>query len=322
MGDVSQVGEARRLAQGLCRTAGLDDALAGRVAIVVTEAATNVVRHGRGGELVIRLLEAGDARGVEILALDRGPGIADVGRALQDGHSTGGTPGTGLGAIRRLSTVFDLYTAAGRGTGVLSQVWTAPPPLPVHGVVCLPKPGESSCGDVWALKPLDGAWRALVADGLGHGPEARTAAMAVAASVTGSPTGVAEALVAAHLAARSTRGAAAAVADVRASAGEVSFSGVGNVAAVLLGAGTSHSMVSTNGTLGQGLVRPRAFTYRAPPGALMVLSSDGLASRWSLEPYPGLQSRHPGLVAGLLYRDHSRQRDDVTVLVIRLDGAT
>jgi hypothetical protein len=78
-------------------------------------------------------------------------------------------------------------------------------------------------------------------------------------------------------------------------------------------------MVSINGTLGQGVVKPREFNYAAPPGGLMVLASDGLASRWSLDAYPGLQSRHPGLVSGILYRDHSRQRDDVTVLAIRLD---
>jgi anti-sigma regulatory factor (Ser/Thr protein kinase) len=317
--DVSQVGEVRRLASANCRANGLDETLAGRVAVVVTEAATNAVRHGRGGELLIRSLEAGEARGLEVLTLDRGPGIADVGRALGDGHSTGGTPGTGLGAIRRLSTVFDLYTVPGQGTAVLAQVWTRAPGHPVHGAVCVPKRGEAECGDVWALQPLGTGWRALVADGLGHGPDARAAAVSVANGVTTSPSGVAEALANAHLRARATRGAAAAVAEVT-PPGSVSFSGVGNVTAVLLGEGMAHSMVSSNGTLGQGVVRPRAFTYAAPAGGLIVMCSDGLASRWSLDAYPGLQSRHPGLVAGILYRDHSRHRDDVTVLALRLEG--
>jgi anti-sigma regulatory factor (Ser/Thr protein kinase) len=319
--DMSQVGEARRLAGAAARAAGLDDVAAGRLAVVVTEAASNVVRHGGGGEMLLRVLDTGDARGVEVLAIDRGPGIADVARALQDGHSTGGTPGTGLGAIRRLATVFDLHTAAGVGTIVLAQVWTRPPPAPVHGAVCLPKRGESECGDVWALQHLGGGgWRALVADGLGHGPDAHEAARKVAEGVTASPTGAAQAMVNAHLAARPTRGAAAAVVELEA-AREVRFSGVGNVAAVLLGDGSTHSMVSINGTLGQGVVRPREFTYSVPAGGLMVLASDGLASRWSLDAYPGLQARHPALVAGVLYRDHSRQRDDVTVVAVRLEEA-
>ena len=317
--DASQVGEARRLASAVCRGANLDETLSGRVAVVMTEVASNVVRHGRGGEVLLRALAAGDARGLEILALDRGPGIADVARALQDGHSTGGTPGTGLGAIRRLSTVFDLQTAPDQGTAVLAQLWTGTPPAPAHGVVCLPKRGETECGDVWALQALGHGWRALVADGLGHGPDARSAALSVASGITTSPPGVAHALTNAHLAARATRGAAAAVAEA-AEPSSVHFAGVGNVTAVLLGAGRAHNMVSVNGTLGQGVVKPRAFTYAAPPGGLLVLASDGLASRWSLDAYPGLQSRHPGVVAGILYRDHSRKRDDVTVLAIRLDA--
>jgi anti-sigma regulatory factor (Ser/Thr protein kinase) len=317
--DVSQVGEARRLAGSTCRAAGLDDVLAGRVAVVVTEVASNAVRHGGGGEVLLRTLESGEARGVEILCLDRGPGIPDVARALQDGHSTAGTPGTGLGAIRRLSSVFDLYTAGGHGTAVLAQIWTREPAGPVHGVVCVPKRGETECGDVWAVQRLAGGWRVLVADGLGHGPEARVAALSVAQAVTGSPPGVAQALANAHLAARPTRGAAAAVVEVDATR-TVRFSGVGNVAAVLLGADSSHSLVSINGTLGQGVVRPREFTYSWPPAGVLVLCSDGLATRWSLGPYPGLHSRHPALLAGVLYRDHSRQRDDVTVLAVRLEA--
>jgi anti-sigma regulatory factor (Ser/Thr protein kinase) len=317
--DASQVGEARRLAGAACRQAGLDEVTSGRVAVVVTEAATNVVRHGRGGELLTRPLALGEARGLEVLALDRGPGISDVGRALQDGHSTGGTPGTGLGAIRRLSSVFDIYTGA-QGTAVLAQMWTHPPPRPPHGVVCLPKRGQTECGDVWALHHLGAGWRVVVVDGLGHGPDARAAAISVANAVAASRSGAAEALASAHLAARATRGAAAAVAEIDPS-GSIRFGGVGNVAAVLLGPRSAQNMVSINGTLGQGVVRPREFTYAAPAGGLLVVTSDGLASRWSLDGYPGLQSRHPALVAAILYRDHSRNRDDLTVLAVRLDGA-
>jgi anti-sigma regulatory factor (Ser/Thr protein kinase) len=320
--DASQVGEARRLAHGCCRLAALDEHTAGRVAIVVTEVATNVLRHGRGGELLLRVLSDGPARGVAVLALDHGPGIRDVARALQDGHSTAGTLGTGLGAIRRLSTVFDLFTS-GAGTAVLSQVWTSSPPGPVYGAVCLAKRGEPEPGDVWVLQRLGEAWRAVVADGLGHGPDARAAAVALVNAVLASSDGVVNTLTAAHLAARSTRGGAAAVAEVAPAAGEVRFCGVGNVAGVLVDAGGSgRNMVSVNGTVGQGVVRPRVFTYAGGPGTLLVLYSDGLGSRWSLEAYPGLQARHPEIVAGILYRDHARGgRDDVTVLAARIEAS-
>jgi anti-sigma regulatory factor (Ser/Thr protein kinase) len=315
--DATQVGEARRLAAAECRVAGLDETHAGRVALVVTEAATNIVRHGSGGEILLRVLHADGARGIEVLAVDTGRGIEDVGRALRDGHSTAGTPGTGLGAIRRLSTVFDIYTSQG-GTALLSQVWTGTPALPVHGAVCVAKPGETESGDVWALQVRPGGWRLIVADGLGHGLHAREAAVCVANAMLGARDGLAGALNTAHLAARPTRGAAAAAAEVMPRSREVTYAGIGNVSGMLLSSGGSRSMVSVNGTLGQGILRPREFSYPLPADSLVVLFSDGLVSHWSLDTYPGLSGRHPALVTGVLYRDHSRRRDDVTVVAVRV----
>jgi hypothetical protein len=101
-------------------------------------------------------------------------------------------------------------------------------------------------------------------------------------------------------------------------AAEVRFAGIGNVSAVLIGPERAHSLVSMNGTAGQGTFRAREFTYRFAPGTTLVISSDGLATHWSLEDYPGLALRRPGLIAGALYRDHSRRRDDVTVVAARL----
>jgi len=120
-----------------------------------------------------------------------------------------------------------------------------------------------------------------------------------------------------HLALRSTRGAALAVTEVDVETGVVRFAGVGNIAGSIWNGTQSHHTVSHNGTAGHGTVRIREFSYPWPKGALLVLASDGLATRWTLEPYPGLTVRHPSLLAAILYRDHSRQRDDVTVVVAR-----
>jgi hypothetical protein len=163
-------------------------------------------------------------------------------------------------------------------------------------------------------------WRVVVADGLGHGPDARAAAVAVVNAVMSSGHGVVDALTAAHLAARATRGGAAALAQVDGDSAEVRYGGIGNVSGLVLGPHSTQSMVSVNGTLGHGVVRPREFTYAAPAGAVLVLHSDGLTSRWSFDAYPGLQTRHPSLIAGVLYRDHSRGRDDVTVVAARVQA--
>lgn len=319
--DVTQVGEARRALVALGARLGFDEVLSGKLAIVVTEAAGNLVKHAHGGELVVRELGPG-RRGLEVIALDRGPGIADVARALQDGYSTSGTPGGGLGAIRRLTDEFDLYSSPGRGTAVFSRVVAddrAPGPIPrlQAGAICLPMAREEVSGDAWDVRHTPEGARLLVVDGLGHGPDAHRAARRVMAAAFEERGGPGAVVGACHDALRSTRGAALAVAEVHAARSRVRYAGVGNVTGSILGAARRQNMVSVNGTAGQGTLRVREFEYSWDPASVLVMASDGLGTRWSLDDYPGLASRHPALVAAVLYRDHGRGRDDVTVLAVR-----
>lgn len=320
VGDASQVGEVRRTVAALCRRAGLDSTDARRAGIIAAEGASNILKHGRGGEIVLSPLAAGRSAGIELLALDRGPGIGDVDRALADGHSTAGTRGTGLAAMRRQSSTFEIYSVAGHGTAVLSRVWNDAPPSSALeiGAVCVAKPGETECGDVWSSEASSGRTRVVVADGLGHGHLAREAALIAVQATRERPPGAGPALEDAHSASRHTRGAALAIAEIDFGAGEVRFAGFGNIAGILLGPERAQSLVSMSGTAGQGHLKAREFTYPFVPGSLLVMTTDGLVSHWSLEPYPGLALRHPSLVAGVLYRDHSRRRDDVTVVAARL----
>ena len=151
-------------------------------AIVVTEAATNLFKHARGGVLVLQGLEAGRSVGLEVLALDRGPGMADVGRCMADGVSTAGSPGNGLGAIARLSSSFDIYSSTETGTAVLARLWHGADAKRrgaadwTFGVVSLPVAGEEVCGDAWAVDEQPGRTLVLVVDGLGHGLAAADAA--------------------------------------------------------------------------------------------------------------------------------------------------
>ena len=323
MEEASQPGEARRLAVAMARNLGFDEAGRGRVALVVTEAGTNLVKHAQRGELVLR--PAGDA--LEVLALDRGPGMADVGRFLVDGVSTAGSPGTGLGSIARLAGPLEIYSVPETGTAMLIRLTPgaapAPAPAPVLGVVSLPYPGETDCGDGWAVQGHGGRTLVLVADGLGHGPQAAEAARAAIRAFGERPDlAPAEAIRAAHEPMRGTRGAALAIAAIDPARGEVRYAGVGNISASIHAPGEARSanLVSHNGTVGHEMRKVQEFTYPWPPGALLVMHSDGLATHWRLDRYPGLAARHPGLVAGVLYRDARRGRDDATVLVAR-DGA-
>jgi anti-sigma regulatory factor (Ser/Thr protein kinase) len=322
--DPSQVGEARRLAAAACQRLGLGEVETGRASIMASEAASNVLRHGGGGEILIQpLVGWREAVGLEMIALDRGPGIHDLAVALTDGRSSAGSSGTGFGAMRRLATVFDVYSVPGKGTAVVMQLWSGLPPdaLVAFGAVRVAKAGETECGDAWDLEATDASARIVVADGLGHGPLAREAAHTAVQAALASRPGVVNALADAHAAARSTRGAALAVAEVDFVGRVVRYAGFGNVSAVMHQGDGTRRLVSMNGTTGQGTLRAREFTYPFAPGALLVVHTDGLGTRWDLESYPGLYVRHPSLVAALLYRDHTRKTDDVTVFAARLGRA-
>jgi anti-sigma regulatory factor (Ser/Thr protein kinase) len=322
--EASQTGEARRQVARFAARLGFDDTQAGKVAIVVTEVATNLVKHAKGGDLLVRPLADDGVRGVEILALDSGPGIANIGASLRDGYSTTGTPGTGLGAVMRLAEQFDVYSQTGVGTAVLARLWAGARPAALGrdleiGGVCVPYPGETHWGDAWAAFHEGPRHLILVIDGLGHGQLAadacREALPAFRANAGGPPHTILDAI---HGALKSTRGAAAAVVEIDLGRMQVRYAGVGNISAVMT-AGDDHDrhLVSHSGILGHEVRRIDEFTYPWRAGGMMILHTDGLATRWDLKRYAGLGERHPSLIAGVLYRDARRGRDDVTVVVVR-----
>ncbi len=323
--DRSQVGEGRRAAADLARVLGFDATAAGNVALAVTEATTNILKHAQRGKLVLRALERGGVGGLEVLALDQGPGIANIGISLRDGHSTSGSMGTGLGALSRISHAMEVYTQPDKGTAVRLEFWAGPlskgTRAPQIGAVCLPKPGEVACGDAWSLTRDGTDCSLLVVDGLGHGTEAARAArvaMEVLAKHPEAPPS--ELLQLAHLALASTRGAAAAIARFGQARG--GFAGVGNITARVESLTSRRQLVSHNGTLGHVVRKVQEFSFDFPADAALIVHSDGLAGHWTLADYPGLMAKHSGLIAGVLYRDHDRGRDDVTVVVIKRGTGT
>jgi anti-sigma regulatory factor (Ser/Thr protein kinase) len=316
--------EARRLAMARAERLSFDESEAGKLALVVTEISKNLLKHAAGGDLFLRTMQSGS--GVEVLALDKGPGIEDVGRCFEDGYSTAGTSGTGLGAVARLSDAHDVYSRRGQGTVLMAQVWKkngAPRGARFCvGAVSRALPGETACGDGWLFQERPTGARLLLADGLGHGVHAAEAAQAsigiARERVSDVPTALLERV---HAALRHTRGAAVAIADIDPAARVVRFAGIGNVSAILIPpSGRWVRMVSHSGTAGYEMRKAMKFTYPWASQSLLLMHSDGLGSNWSFDPYPGLPLRHPSLVAAVLYRDHSRGRDDVTVVAAR-EGA-
>lgn len=322
--EVSQVAAARRVATDLATALGFDETATGEAALLVTEAATNILKHGSHGEILLRAVRRGGQDGLEIVALDHGPGMSNVAHSMADGTSGAGTYGIGLGTMQRLSHEFDIYSAPGKGTVVHLLAWpgSTPPDEDVlqMGVVCLPMAGETVCGDAWSLACGPTRATVLVADGLGHGPDAATASEAAGEVLRRGPDYPPATIIDdAHAALRATRGAAVAVAQIDTHDEELRFAGIGNIAAHLYGGNgiERKQLVSHNGIVGSNVRKIQEFVVPWQPGALLILHSDGLATRWDLDAYPGLLSCHPALVAAMLYRDFCRRRDDVTVLVLR-----
>jgi hypothetical protein len=246
--------------------------------------------------------------------------MANVERCMTDGYSTGGTAGTGLGAVRRLALEFDIYSAAGEGTIVMARIGQEPrrlaAPLARFGAISIAVAGESECGDGWRLATDGGVTALMVADGLGHGTFAAQAMRCVTGAFEGAPLdSPRELLERAHRVTVGSRGAAAACARLEAD-GRIAYAGVGNISGCLVSAGQSQGLVSHAGTLGLKLTRMHQFDYRRVPGGLLIMHSDGVSARWDLRSKAGLLQRHPALIAAILYRDHRRERDDATVVVL------
>jgi anti-sigma regulatory factor (Ser/Thr protein kinase) len=319
--DASEVGEARRSIAGLARRGGFGSETEARIALVATELATNTLKHGGGGVVTADRFADAHGSGIELLALDKGPGMTDVARCLADGFSTAGSPGTGLGAVVRNSDHYGIYSRPGLGTAVMVRFVAAGAGRPRHpeiGAVVDAYPGETLCGDRWVVGYGALGTTLLLVDGSGHGSHAahaaNIAARAFADNIDKECVPLVEAI---HRALAPTRGAALAVARIDADARLVRFVGVGNIGALLASGGETHRMASHNGTVGHVAPRIREFTYPFIIKPLVVLHSDGLSARWEIDTYPGLAASHPSLVAGLLFRDHRRGRDDAAVVALR-----
>ncbi len=320
--DSSQIGGARRAAQDLAARIGLDETRTGQIAIAIAELGTNLLKHARGGEILLRAL--GDAPpGLEIMSIDRGPGMADVSSSMRDGFSTTGTMGAGLGSISRLATEFDVYSAPGKGTVIRTQFGaTAKGASALNGMdigaICLPKAGETECGDDWTFTRQERRHMFLLADGLGHGPDAHKAALVAVQVIrkkgAQEPGAVLDDI---HAASRATRGAAVSICAIEHDTGVCRFAGIGNVACAVVSDGRARQFASHSGIVGHSVRKIQEFSAPWPAAGLLVMHSDGLGTQWNIGNYPGLQARHPGVVAGVLYRDFTRGRDDVTVLVAR-----
>ncbi len=316
--DASAVGACRNAALALADRLQFPAARADQLGLAVTEAASNLHKHASEGSLWLGVNRDGDPPGIDLVTIDTGPGLADVDAVLRDGHSTAGTLGIGLGAIRRLADFCDLYSRPGRGTALAARFTpgkTAAPSRRWAGLI-RPIDGETECGDAYGAVQAGDTITAAMCDGLGHGPLAAAAASAGVTAFLEDPAGDPATLLGRmHRRMSGTRGGAVGV--VQLGGGTARFAGLGNIAASILGQGRRKSMISIPGIAGLQARTIRQFEYELPPGAAVILHSDGISARWQAAALPGLETRDPLLIAAVLLGEAGIHRDDAGILVLK-----
>jgi anti-sigma regulatory factor (Ser/Thr protein kinase) len=323
------VGEIRRAARDKSLALGMSNELTGKVEIVATELATNLLKHAGDSRLLfIRPIPRQEKSGLELVAIDKGPGMADVRTMLTDGVSTAGTMGTGLGAAKRLSDEFEIYSKPGQGTAVLCRLYPGNRSAsPIRssfdiGGMMVPLSGEKHCGDGWATAVTDDSAVLLVVDGLGHGERAYQASRAALEEFRSqhhlSPGML---LGRIHENIRHTQGAVMAIAVVDKRRQLLTYCGIGNIRGRILNAEGSHGCISIEGLIGLRVTRVREFTYPWTKDAVLIMTSDGVLTGVESLKLADLPDCPSALVAAIVYNRFSRSNDDATVVVVR-EGQT
>lgn len=311
----------------LVTEAGFSPKKVDEIDIIVAEITSNLIKYGKEGELLVMIGAEADLPYLELIAIDRGPGMLDPQGMMEDGVSTSGTLGHGLGTIRRLAHAFELYSMRQWGTILLARVFnSAPaakrPPRLVFRAVAVAKPGESVCGDGYLVQQQGTYWRVLVGDGLGHGPEANKAVQAASAvfnaSANWQPTALLREM---HEQVKRTRGLVASVLSFDTHDKKGLICGIGNIACKSYGGAQAKSHISYNGIVGMnipGTMKDQEIST-AEGIQYIVFCSDGIRSQWDVTRYPAILKYDPSILAAAIYKDFGRQTDDMTVLVGKLN---
>ena len=294
--------------------------------LIVAEMTSNLFKYSDDGEILMGTFVNDGAPYIELISIDNGPGIANPSRMMQDGVSTTNTLGHGLGSMKRLSDTFELYSQIGWGTIVLSRVYNTPPPKKNKSPVIIrpivvAKPGETTSGDGFVYKSTDRYIKMMLADGLGHGPEANMAINEAAAVFKVfpdySPT---ETLRFIHNNIKKTRGAVINIVGYEFDTKTWISAGIGNIAARFMGPATFKNHMSYNGIVGHNI--PNTMNdqqYSADQFNQVMLCSDGIKTRIEMTKYPQMYKYDQTILAAAIYKDHARRNDDMSVVLAKIN---
>lgn len=308
-------------------SAGFSEGKVGEIDIIVAEMVTNLVKHAGEGLAFVKLVEEAGVQGMEIISVDNGPGMSDVSRMVADGVSTTNTLGQGLGAMKRLADVFQIYSRKGWGTVILVRVFEKKaayrkkaPVAEIRSVV-VPKPGEEACGDGFFASQTKECIRLFLGDGLGHGPAAaqavQTAGEAFLATDSTDPVDIIRYL---HPAVKKTRGLVGTVAVFDMKAQLWRICGVGNISTRIVSPLSMKNYMPYNGII--GLNAPNTLNVQEigyEKGQQIILCSDGIKTKWDIVRYPAIVRYDLSILAATLVKDFARLTDDMSVAACKIN---
>ena len=311
----------------LAVSAGFNVGRIGEIDIVVAEMVSNLVKHAGGGQLLVKLVMEGGMQGIEIISIDNGPGMVDVTRMVADGVSTKNTLGHGLGAMRRLADVFQVYSLKDWGTVILVRVfeeeqtiYTKPSRIEIRSVVT-PKPGEHECGDGFHSIVTSQRVKLFLGDGLGHGREAaKVVKLAIEAFEKCEETEPQEIIRYIDQEVKKTRGLVATIAIFDLSEQKWRICGVGNISTKINSPTSSKGYMAYNGIIGLNLPNTlNALELDYEKGQHLIMCSDGLKSRWDTIRYPAILRYDLSVLSATLLKDYARYTDDMSVATCKIN---
>lgn len=311
----------------LAVAANLSQRRVGELDIIVAEMVSNLVKHAGGGQVWVQLIEEQGLQGLELISIDSGPGMGDVNLMIADGFSSKNTLGHGLGAMKRLSDLFQVYSQKDWGTLVLVRVFESPLPLPskiakeeIRSIV-LPKPGEKECGDGFYQLVTKTHIKLFLGDGLGHGPEAAKAVTEAGnVFMQCEATDPVDILRQINGEVKRTRGLVGTTAIFDRQKRCWKICGVGNIMTRMIGSASSKTIIPYNGIIGLNV--PRNLNVQEmdyEKGQCLVLCSDGLKSKWDVGRHHAIGRFDASILAACLIKDFARNSDDMSVAVCKLN---
>ena len=333
--DESQIFEIRKKIKNTTTGFKLTDEFEGSTNIVVTELATNLLKHTKtGGEILLRFENTDEFVSVEILAIDKGKGITNIENALTDGYSTSGSAGTGLGAVKRISSEFDIFSQLNKGAIVYSKIIKQKRNFQtvksysgnlILSALITAKPNEEYCGDYYKIIQSEKSVKICLLDGLGHGYSAYISAIEAAAVFDKmSDSSIQDILKAANQKMIGKRGAVISLFEFNFIDRIVRHCGIGNITAKIISEFSTDSFPAIPGFIGGGEILLKTNEIKIPENFLFIAFTDGISQQIYSKlnkdsvcdiPLDYLLKKNPLIIAAFFYRDFYKKTDDAAIII-------